>query len=118
MNISEASEMMKNSYVAGKGKIDPWGTIYILDLEVPDPGRDPLKPFCLRPGLAVWSEKLLQYGKDPKYRADMNSSSISVKEGRVTKEKISFVEFSGHVKDMEQPRGILLCNQKGFLTNS
>lgn len=70
-------DLMRNSYVTRGGTIDPWGTIRILVVGVPEGKRvqDPCD--ILQPGLAIWSNELV--GLSPDHRASMEGEDIVVR---------------------------------------
>ncbi len=61
----DIKDLLRGSYTTRGGKIDPWGTIRILDGSVPQwtgNAKTEWEPFCLHTGLPIWSEKLVPYG--------------------------------------------------------
>jgi hypothetical protein len=90
--MDSAVDFFRNSYATGGGAITPWGTIRILDASVPNlenVGEDRLGS---RPGLAVWSQELIRYGK-PEYRAKVARDTVQVKKCGELIEEIPFSEF-------------------------
>lgn len=90
----KATSYLRDSYVTRGGKIDPWGTIRILDNGVQElSAYEERLPLIFCPGLAVWSEKLVPYGKG-NYRAQVRVDSVHVlvADGTIV-EKIPFEDF-------------------------
>lgn len=73
--MTDINYLLRGTYATRGGKIDPWGTIRILEGSVPrlvGYTETEREFFCLQPGLPVWSEKLLPYGRGA-YHAEVTS---------------------------------------------
>lgn len=75
--MESAHSHLKHCYAVRDGKIDPWGTIRILNNGVVDSGDRPGIPLPVQTGLVVWSKKLVQYGSDL-YHARVSENTVQV----------------------------------------
>lgn len=99
--MSDAAQHLPNCYAIRGGQIDPWGTIRLLSKKVGEPAEDGKNytdfKDCidLQPGLKVWCEKLVSYGKMGGYRAVVGMEVVEVvaEDGSIV-EEIPHTDFT------------------------
>lgn len=98
--MSTLSTYLSRCYAIRGGKIDPWGTIRLLNKTVEEPSEDDERYTAfkncieLQPGLKVWSKKLVPYGKMGGYRAVIANEVVEVvAEDGVVVEEIPHSDF-------------------------
>lgn len=106
--MAAISEHFRNSFVAGNGMIDPWGTIRILDNDArPEQTSD--GTLATRPGLPVWSAELVSFGRRG-FRAVIKANRIGViNTGGKLITEIPFTKFK--VADIDRA----IVRQNGWL---
>ncbi len=94
--MSSAASHLHNCYVIREGKIDPWGTIALLDTSVSEPYKGSSQwrlSVSNQPGLKVWCERLVPYGND-RHFAKIEKGTVEVHRAKGSLvESIPFSEF-------------------------
>lgn len=87
-------QFLIDSYATRGGAIDPWGTFTVLANGIIEIAQQSERDIGARPGLPVWSVKLVQYGKGG-FRVAVNKKTVLVLSADGTLvDKIHHAEFT------------------------